>query len=275
MPNLAETQEIFWRLISAPEGVARGLADLPDRERRLPGGLARLVRGDERLDAVERLDIYAEMYFFRLLDCLAEDFPAIHTVIGHQRFHQLAGGYLAAHPSEHFSLRQLGRRVADFLERHPLSPEWFFLPDLARFEWALLEAFDAPDADPLPAERLKELPAEEWAAARFRLTPSLRVLEASADVRQVWTAANEKREITPPAPRPTTIRIWRQDLRVFHRTIDPLELAALREVESGRDFAAVCEAAASLVGEEEVASRVVAVLQRWFADGMVVAVKST
>jgi len=274
MPSLTETQEIFWRLISAPEGVERGLADLPDRERRLPGGLDGLVRGDERLGAVERIDIYAGMYFVRLLDCLVEDFPAVHAVVGHERFHGLAADYLAAHPSEHFSVRQIGWRLGAFLERHPLSDGRFFLADLASFEWALLEAFDAPDAAPLAAERLKELPAEEWALARFRLTPSLRVIEARAPVQEVWAAATENREIAMPAARPVTLRVWRQDLRVFHRVVEPIELAAIRGVEAGCDFAAVCEAAASLAGEAEAAASVVAILHRWFADGMIVGIDS-
>jgi hypothetical protein len=42
--------------------------------------LEALVDGDERLSAVERVDIYADAYFYRLLDCLAEDFPA--TLVG-------------------------------------------------------------------------------------------------------------------------------------------------------------------------------------------------
>ncbi|MGH7897690.1 MAG: DNA-binding domain-containing protein [Candidatus Binatia bacterium] len=257
MPNLIETEDTIWRLISAPDAAAcRGV-----------GGL---VRGDERLGAAERIGIYAEMYFLRLLDCLAEDFAAVHAVVGHERFHAVVADYLAAHPSEHFSLRQLGSRLASFLERHPSSESWFFLPDLARFEWALLDAFDAPDAEPLPAERLAELPPEEWAEARFRLTPSLRVIAAGAPVQEVWKAAAEQREITPPARRPTVVRIWRQDFRVFHRTIEPLERAVLRDLGEGREFGAVCESAAALVDEADAAAGVVAVLRRWFADGMIV-----
>ncbi len=123
MTRLAQTQDVFWRLISAPEGVAAGLAALPDRERALPFGLDGWLRDDERLSAIERLDVYANMYFFRLLDCLAEDFPAIHAVVGHERFHALVRDYLTIHPSEHPSVRMLGRALGDLLETHPLSAE--------------------------------------------------------------------------------------------------------------------------------------------------------
>ena len=40
------------------------------------GGAEVLVRGDSRLCATERVNIYANAYFYRLLDCLHEEFPA-------------------------------------------------------------------------------------------------------------------------------------------------------------------------------------------------------
>src|SRR5689334_13525809 len=134
MPNLAQTQELFWRLIRAPEGVEAAVAELGARAE-LPLGLEAWIQGDERLGAVARLDVYANMYFCRLLECLAEDFPALHAMIGHESFHRLAADYLAAHPSRSPSLRVLGRALADFLDHHALSDAWPFAADLARFEW--------------------------------------------------------------------------------------------------------------------------------------------
>jgi hypothetical protein len=270
MARLAQTQDVFWRLISAPEGVAAALAALPDRERTLPFGIEGWLRGDDRLSAIERLDVYANMYFFRLLDCLAEDFPAIHAVVGHERFHALVADYLTIHPSEHPSVRMLGRALGDFLETHPLSGEVSYLPDLVRFEWHLLGAFDAADAEPLAAECLQQLVPGDWPALRFVLTPSLRILEARAPVQEVWSAATEGRELPRIASQPTTLRIWREDLRVFHRTIDRLELMALRAAERGERFAAMCDAAAGLVGEERAASELVTILHRWLADHVIV-----
>jgi hypothetical protein len=270
MAKLTQTQDVFWRLISAPEGVAAGLAALPDRERALPFGLEGWLRGDERLSAIERLDVYANMYFFRLLDCLAEDFPAIRAVVGHERFHALVADYLTIHPSEHPSVRMLGRALGDFLETHPFSGEVSYLPDLARFEWHLLGAFDAADAEPLAAECLQQLAPGDWPTLRLVLTPSLRILEARAPVQEVWFAATEGRKLPTIASQPTALRIWREDLRVFHRTIDSLELTALRAAERGERFAAMCDAAAGLVGEERAASELVAILHRWLADRLIV-----
>lgn len=270
MPNLADTQRIFWRLISAPEGVRAGLAAVAEREPVLRSGLQGWIRGDDRLGATERLEVYSNMYFVRLLDCLAEDYPALHSVIGHEKFHRLAADYLAAHPSRHPSLRMLGGALGEFLATHPLATEWPYLADLARFEWALLEAFDAADVSPIPQDRLRAAPAEAWPHARLLVTPSLRIVEARAPVQDVWKAATEGTEIPSIEARPTVLRVWREELRVFHRAIEAAELAVLRSIERGEDFQTMCEAAAAVVGEEEAGPKVAALLERWLADQLIV-----
>jgi hypothetical protein len=270
MTRLDDTQRILWRLITAREGVAGALAALPDAERRLPRGLDGLVRGDARLGAVERVDVYANMYFFRLFECLEDDFPAVAAVVGHETFHTLATDYVEAHPSEHPSLRMLGRSLGEFLDAHMLRERHFWIADLARFEWALLEAFDAKDVAPVGADRLAALGAEEWPGLRLRFSPSLRLIEASAAVDEIWKAATEARPIPSLEGRPSAVRVWRQGLEVFHRPLEPVEHAALVAASDGAVFAEVCEAAARVVGDEQAATAVARILARWLGDGMVV-----
>src|ERR1700758_3580906 len=57
-----------------------------------------LVHGDERLGAAERIGIYADAYFYRLLECLGEDFPATLAVLKTDNFATLVKGYLLEHP---------------------------------------------------------------------------------------------------------------------------------------------------------------------------------
>jgi hypothetical protein len=274
MANLANTQTLFWRLISAPDGVDAALAALPDRERTLPGGIEAWVRDDERLAAVERLEVYARMYFFRLLDCLAGDFPSVHAVVGHENFHVLVRDYLERHPSTSRSVRSLGRSFAPFLDAHALGAEHPFVADLARFEWALLEAFDARDAAPLAPERLKSVPVEQWPGLRLALTPSLRIVEAGAPVHEMWTAVTKGQRLPTLVGRRTVIRVWREDLRVFHGVIGDVELATLRAIERGASFGAACEAASELVGAEEAPLEVARLLERWLGDQLIVGAES-
>ena len=72
-PRLGDLQSLLYRLITAPSGVEEGLA----AEKTLPPeGLSATVRGNSRMSAVDRVEIYANMYFYRLLEVIKEDFPA-------------------------------------------------------------------------------------------------------------------------------------------------------------------------------------------------------
>ena len=120
-PDLRKTQDLFWSLITAPEGVRPGLEGLVRRGEAPSSILDEVFAGDERLSPADRLDIYANMYFFRLLDCLREDFPKVAAAVGDDRFHNLATDFLLRHPSGHPSLRELGRRLPRFVADHALG----------------------------------------------------------------------------------------------------------------------------------------------------------
>ena len=74
-----------------------------------------MIRRDAR---VERLEIYANAYFYRILDCLKEDFPATLATLGADNFHNLVTGYLIEYPPTEPSISYAGRHLAEFL-RHP------------------------------------------------------------------------------------------------------------------------------------------------------------
>ena len=111
--------------------------------------------------AYGRLDVYADMYFYRLRDCLAEDFPKLAELVGEARFHNLVTDYLLRHPSSHPSLRELGRRLPAFLADHAIAAEFPVAADLARLEWARVDVFDERDvADAIPKAEAAKRGAE-------------------------------------------------------------------------------------------------------------------
>ena len=269
--TLAEAQRLLWRLISAPEGVRATLDTPGDTGARLRAAVEATIAGDARLSAVERLDIYAGMYFYRLCDCLADDFRAVRAVIGPARFHNLVTDYLLVHPSTHPSLRHAGRHLPQFLDTHPLADAWPFLADLARLEWAILDAFDAADAVALGEQDFEALPATAWAELRFRLVPSVRLLDLHCAVHEVWSRVDRGETPERPAATSTTLLVWRSDFRVFHRPLEPIEHAALRGVRDGETFGAICAGAAAHGDLQAVASTLLELIGRWLADGLLLA----
>src|SRR5579883_1338499 len=123
--SLRELQGLLKRLIIAPDGVDAALMRV-HRD-----GIDRLIVGGPALEVRQRLEIYANGYFRRLLDCLKEDYPATLAVIGEDAFRTLVSAYLAEHPSDSPSVLGVGRLLPEFIIRHPIASHLPFLGELA------------------------------------------------------------------------------------------------------------------------------------------------
>jgi hypothetical protein len=276
-PDLRGMQELFWRLITAPEGVARGAAELHRRGALESEDLSFLVPPNDRLDATEQLDVYANMYFHRLHDCLAEDFPVLRTRLGGARFHNLVTDYLLAHPPSHFSLRELGRALPEFLASHPLEGEFPAAADLARLEWARVDVFDEVDAVPVSREEVLERAASEPEGFALALIPAARLLHLDGRVLPLWKRVDAGEgpgeELTPGGgpDEGCAVRVWRKGFAIFHRSMQADEERCVAALASGGATLAelaelLAEAQPPDATETELARRFASLLGLWAQD---------
>ena len=223
------------------------------------------------------MSVYAHAYFVRLHDALREDFAALARALGADAFHDLVKTYLMAHPPTRPSLGHAGARLADHLATPPFAEIFArrcpYAVDLARLEWAIAEAFTAPDAPSLARERLAAVPPDAWATLRFAVSPSLVLLDCAWPVQRVRESfeaedAASGSEAPALSAEPTTLRIWRCDERVRYAAIPALERAALAGVRAGDSFAALCERVSAVVGEEDAAAHAAGLLATWISDGL-------
>ncbi len=265
--DLKSLQSLLYRLVVAPGGVAEGL----DRETGLPsGGLDTIIHGDERLCALERLDIYANMYFYRLLDCMKEDYPATLAVVGPDNFHNLITGYLSAYPPSDPSVLYAGQHLAGYLSSHPLRDNWPFLADLARLERALIEVFHGPDASALTADEVRTMAPGDWPALELQTHPALQLLRLDWDAQKIVRAVEEGKDWDAPEHRATSVLVWRKDNRCYYRALDGVELLAIGALRKGVSLAALCECVAVAAAGEEPAALIFGLLERWLAHGILV-----
>jgi len=245
------------------------LADDPgtDDTASLAPGLVAVIGTGTALAPAERLQIYTRMYFWRIRDALAEDYPQLAALLGDDGFADLLRRYLRRHPSEHPSLRHVGRHLPAFLAAHSVNQIPPYAADLARLEWARVDAFDAPDVEPLGKADLHAIAPNDWATIRLSPIPALSVVACEWPVHDVWADPAGNR----PEPSPTILRVWRQGHRVFHARVDDLEAAALERLLAGEPFAHVCDVFGGL-SPEEAASRAGALLARWLEDGILGAI---
>jgi hypothetical protein len=265
MPTrLKELQSLLYRLITAPSGVAEGLA----AEHLGAGGLDAVVLGDERLSAEARVDIYANMYFYRILDALKEDFPATLAVLGGDNFHNLVTGYLLEYPPTEPSISHCGRHLADYLRDHPMREDAAFIADLAKLERAVVEVFHGPEAPALDPESLRAIAPADWPAMKLAIQPSAQILALDWQVSELLRAVEEDRPWKPAGQGAVKVLAWRRDARVHYRDLDLVEANALEAASRGATFAEICEVVATNAGDQDPVAIMNRMLARCLADGL-------
>lgn len=261
-------QRLLSKLIRAPEGVLPGLARLHPDEQALWTGS---IRHHGALDPAERVEIYANMYFYRLHDVLADDFPTLRATVGGPHFHNLVTEYLRAHPSRHFSLRYAGEAFPAFVRQHALCQRWPWLGDLAALEWAVVDAFDAADASTIGPEELARLPPAAWGRQQLVWSPSLRVLHCAYPVQVAWQQQQEDEPLSHIAPGPTWLRVWRHEEKVFVRAVDPQEAGVLGTNATLADIAAnLAEHSSAAAAADQLATW----MAEWVVAGLIAGLRA-
>jgi hypothetical protein len=229
------------------------------------------VVGSAAADASQRLDIYARAYRLRLLEALQGDYAKLAILLGDAQFESLALGYIASHPSQHPSLRWLGRHMAGFLAATPPWSSQPLLAEMAAFEWTQSEVFDAPDDATVGVADIATLPAQSWAGLRLKAHPSLRRLDLVWNVPAIWRALDDGSE-PPPARAGQSAQswlMWRRDLDIHWRSLDAGESRAVDAWRNGACFAEICEGLCEWIDAGQVAGHAALLLKGWVGDGLV------
>ena len=233
--------------------------------------LASLIEKNGQISRRSRMEIYSEAYRLRLLEALQDSFPTLHTLLGDSRFAALGNGYISRHPSQHFSIRYFGHRLAEFLSADNDDPNADLLAEIAGFEWALRAAFDAADDLPITLEVLQELPFEQWPSLQFSFHPSLQLLDLRWNTPSLWQAVEDN---TAPVGAekydfPSRWAIWRHEQLTHYRSLDIDEGWALDKAITHGCFGEICEGICEWVDPQHAATRVAGFLARWINEGMV------
>lgn len=272
--GLAELQSLLYRLITAPAGVEEAAGNECALQAR---GLEAVIAGNEEFSARDRLGIYANAYFYRLLDIFKEEFSCTYTVLGDVNFHNLITGYLIEYPPSEPSVLYAGRHLPHYLERvsgpaRAAAAHMPFLADLARLERACIEVFHGVDAEAIEQTSLCGLTPESWPVLRVRLHPAAQIFDIEWRIDALMAAIKEDRQWEPPERASATILVWRKDSRIHYRPLEPGERAALKTAAGSADFASICAALASeleaAAGVTELAAIINRMLMSWLRDGI-------
>lgn len=234
--------------------------------------IANHVVGTQRVPVATRLAIYGDGYGARLTEALGTNFPVLAQLLGEADFGELAAAYIRSHDSTYASIRYYGGALADFLASDPKYAAVPILAEQARWEWAMTATFDAADAPTLDPGAMAGVAPEEWADLRFDWHPSIRRLQLSWNVPQIWSATTNATE--PPEPSLATEAgqwlLWRRELEIFFRSLAPAEAAALDAARAGSSFGELCELLCADSDEATAAAQAAGFLREWLQSGLIV-----
>ena len=229
------------------------------------------IAGDARLSADTRLGIYADAYRLRLIEALEGDFVALQAYVGPERFDEIARAYIETHPSEHFSLRYYGQYLARFLIGTAPYQNELLLAELATFDWALTDSFDAADSSVATVDDMARIAPNDWPWLVFVPHASVQRLNLEWNAPTLWKAADKDEPLPLPekAPHPVGWVMWRQGLQIYFRSLSVDEAFALDALLRGETFGALCGGLTEWIDAQNVAVHAAGLLKQWLTDGLI------
>lgn len=221
------------------------------------------IKPNDRLTSFDRLEIYNRQYWFRLLDCLHDDYPGLRSLLGQRKFHQLCREYLTVYPSQSWTLRNLGRRLPEFIQERPelSAPKTAMALDITRFEWAQVVAFDEAKLKPLPVD---DLLGRDPAQLCLGLQPHLSLVplkhavddyfmavrQADSGLRDAASNAQDQapkrersRRVAMPKAQPLWLAVHRSNNEIYFKRLEREAYLTLQGLRDGLTMSAALELA--------------------------------
>jgi hypothetical protein len=234
------------------------------------------IKPNDRLSSFERLEIYNRQYWFRVLDCLYDDYPGLRTVVGERKFMKLARAYIERYPSDSFTLRDLGSRLEQFLRDEPnwSTPHQELALDMVRFEWAQVVAFDGAAKEPITPDDILDTPSNKL---KLGLQPYLTLLELDFEVDDFLIAVRKRdsdvlrgeasnamnaapkmsgrrkrKRVRFPKRAKVYLAVHRHDNMLYYKRLDPDAFAILQLLGRGLTVEEACVEAVSQSSRTEI-----------------------
>ncbi|WP_018408073.1 DNA-binding domain-containing protein [Methylocystis rosea] len=159
----------------------------PPNELETPGGFP-----PER-----RLAVYRNNVCVGLVDALAERFPICLQLVGDEFFRAMAQCYVRERLPRTPMLFEYGDEFATFVSDFAPARELPYLPDVARLEYAVGQAYHAADAAPLSLDLIRAVPLDRLESATAALHPSTQVVASAYPIVSIWRRHMSDDEMTP------------------------------------------------------------------------------
>ncbi len=136
----------------------------------------------------DRFNVYRNNVAVSLRDALGETFPIVKQLVGEEFFAGMAQAFVREHLPQTPVLSEYGGAFPRFIERFPPADGVPYLSDMARVEWAWLQAYHAADATSISADAMAGIAEDKLDDLRFETHPSLWLISSEWPVISMWLA---------------------------------------------------------------------------------------
>lgn len=157
-------------------------AALLDPEQPAPAGIV----GPDGDPCPKRFAVYRNNVVVGLIEILRAAYPAVRRLVGDEFFDAMAGVHVRLEPPRSPILLEYGKHFPAFIETFRPASSLPYLADVARVEWAWVEAYHAEEACALTASSFNDVPAGEYPGLRLQLHPSVRVVRSAMPALTIW-----------------------------------------------------------------------------------------
>jgi hypothetical protein len=191
-----------------------------------------------------RVAVYRNNVAAALTSALAVRYPVTQQLVGEAFFHHMALDFAATNRPASPVLIGYGEGFADFIRDHPGGRDVPYLADVAALESLWWQAYHAPEAEPLPGSALAGIPAEELAARRLALHPSVGLISSPFAIGAIWEAHHGGAAMAEIAIRSRqSVLVARPRAEIVLRVVPPESYAFLSALNSGTTLADAAESA--------------------------------
>ncbi|WP_209007834.1 DNA-binding domain-containing protein [Roseibium litorale] len=207
------------------------------------------VVGPDGQPAPKRFNVYRNNVVVSLVEAVMDSYPAIVKLLGEDYFKAAARLFVTQQPPQSPVLIWYGADFAGFLENFPPLEAYGYLPDVARLEWAWLEAYHAADAKILKPEHLAAVPEDQLADLTVTLHPACRWIRSDWPVFSLLSVNRFDGDEGVDLNEGQDVLVTRPDLDVEVRLMRPGCAVLLEGLAEGLSLVQAAERAAGSVPE--------------------------
>lgn len=241
-PTLLRLQKKFGTLIARPLGVL-GQYKIPIYNARTEKEIEKWITCGPHLNAAQRMGIYHQQFWFRLLNLLHEVFPSLVRLFGYRDFNeQIAEKYLLSYFPNHWSLSQAVRKLPQWIREEYHEEDKLLVLQMAEID----EAYDRI----VQAKKKKALQGIPLVLEKkIHLQPTIELFELDGDFfsfRKALLEKNPDQWLELPFPKIDWSQkrwafLWFVNSQYFCEEISEEEYLLLKAFQRGATIETACE----------------------------------